>query len=424
MTQPVDFYLNQAQASRDPTASPWLLALQQEAFADLQRLRFPDHQEEAWKYTRLDSFWEIPFVAPSAPLLNPLISKPKSFPFQSSVLLDNAHAVITPLLEKKYPKGVIIAPLMQALSTHEALVKPHLGKIAVHEHGFQAFNTAAFDNGVLIFIPKNVCLEEPLVLNHWQDEENTGLQVRHLIVMEEGSKAEIIHYCAGQEVRYFTNVVTEIALSAHAQLTHYLLQQAAETAIHFTHTAVNQAAYSQFNHHVFNLGGKLARSDLKTSLQEQHAACALNGIYLPKNTQHMDHHTLIRHEVPHCTSYQNYKGILNHKSRAVFSGKIVVAPYATDTDAQQQNKNILLSPQAEVNTQPQLEIFTDEVRCTHGATVGQLDEDALFYLLSRGIPRSEAVCYLIQAFAADNLQSIPQKLVSGWITQLISEQLK
>jgi Fe-S cluster assembly protein SufD len=175
--------------------------------------------------------------------------------------------------------------------------------------------------------------------------------------------------------------------------------------------------------HSLSLGGKCVRSDLSLYLQEEKAHCLMNAIYAPTDGQHVDHHTTVYHLVPNCSSEQDYKGILNGRARAVFNGKVIVAKDAQHTDAKQQNKNLLLSANAEIDTKPQLEIFADDVLCSHGATVGQLDEEALFYLATRGIDRVEASHYLIHAFAKDNLQLIPHRKLADLMSQLLTQQL-
>uniref|UniRef100_UPI00260D9DA4 Fe-S cluster assembly protein SufD n=1 Tax=uncultured Legionella sp. TaxID=210934 RepID=UPI00260D9DA4 len=196
-----------------------------------------------------------------------------------------------------------------------------------------------------------------------------------------------------------------------------------KSAYHLGHIAVKQEESSQFASHSLSLGGKLVRSDLSLYLQEERAHCLMNGIYAPAEGQHVDHHTTVHHLVPECSSEQDYKGILTGHSRAVFNGKVIVAKDAQHTDAKQQNKNLLLSANAEIDTKPQLEIFADDVVCSHGATVGQLDEEALFYLATRGIGRLDASRYLIHAFAQNNLRLIPHRDLADWMGQLLTQQL-
>ena len=211
--------------------------------------------------------------------------------------------------------------------------------------------------------------------------------------------------------------------AANATVTHYKIQRESKAALHIGHLAISQGASSQVNSHLFSFGGKLVRSDTTFALEAPHAQCFMNGIYAPTAGQHMDHHTRVTHAVAHCSSVQDYKGILSGHSRAVFNGQVIVAKDAQHTSAQQQNKNLLLSVGAEIDTKPQLEIFADDVVCTHGATVGQLDEDALFYLATRGIEPAEASQYLVRAFAAENIRAVTQAPLAEWLSQRLTRQI-
>jgi Fe-S cluster assembly protein SufD len=243
-------------------------------------------------------------------------------------------------------------------------------------------------------------------------------------VAEKGSQASLIEdYCGEAGQCYYTNTVTEVHLAEKASLTHTKIQRESKLAYHVGHLAVKQAAHSQLDSHLFSLGGQWVRSDLTIHLDEPHASCGMNGMYVPFDGQHMDHHTLVRHQAPDCQSVQDYKGIVSGHARAVFNGRVVVAKDAQHTSAKQQNKNLLLSTNAEIDTKPQLEIFADDVVCTHGATVGQLDEEALFYLATRGIEHEEASRYLMQAFMTDNLRAIPNAKLAAWIGDLFNEQI-
>jgi Fe-S cluster assembly protein SufD len=248
--------------------------------------------------------------------------------------------------------------------------------------------------------------------------------MRNLIIAEAGSSASIIEdYQGDLNTRYFTNTITEVSLAADAKITHYKIQRESKLAYHIGHIAVKQAANSQFESHSFSIGGKLVRSDITIGLHESGAHCLMNGVYAPADMQHMDHHTVVTHEVPSCSSEQDYKGILSGQSRAVFNGQVIVVKDAQHTVAKQQNKNLLLSANAEIDTKPQLDIFADDVVCTHGATVGQLDEEALFYLAARGIGRVEANRYLVQAFASENLKKFANIELADWLSTLLNQQL-
>lgn len=419
MSELLDYY--REQACRGRSTVPWLAALQEQAVDDLLRFGFPTRKDENWKYTLIDSFANQRFH-PAATEHHAEACLPEDLPAGWTVNIHNGE-VNCP--SDALPAGLIVAPLLQAVSQHADKIKPWLGRLLQHEHAFQALNTAAISTGLLIYLPKDIKVELPIVISHAQDKEHQAMHVRHLIIAEEGAQATFIEVWDGEKTCcYFSNAVTEAHLAPGAALTHYKVIRESALAFHTGHLVVAQAEDSVFDSHTFSLGGKLVRSDVTFQLQGARAKCLLNGIYMPGDGQHVDHHTTVHHTVPDCQSVQDYKGVLSGHSRAVFNGRVVVAKNAQHTHAQQQNKNILLSSTAEIDTKPQLEIFADDVSCAHGATVGQLDEDALFYMMARGIERPEALRYLIQAFAADNLRLIAHADVMTWMANLINQQLR
>lgn len=422
MNDVLDFY--ECQAKKSLSIIPFLAQMQTKALGDFKSRAFPTRKDEDWKYTVMDGFLKERFArvdtaSPGLPKLSP------AAPLGLEIRIHNGQIVLDDAIVKRLPAGVIVAPLLDAVSRHEDIIKPFLGKLLRPEHGFHALNMAALQTGMLIYLPAGVQMDEPLVLANWQDREGGAVHSRHLIIAEEGSKASIIEMFHGEEsCRYLSNTVTEAYLAPHSKLVHYKIQCDSKASFHFGHIALLQKSASQFESHSLSLGGQLVRSDLSIKLQEPAAQCLMNGVYLPTDGQHMDHHTSVHHLVPDCTSRQDYKGVLMGKSRAVFNGKIVVGVGAVRTNAQQSNKNLLLSATAEIDTKPQLEIFADDVICSHGATVGQLDEDALFYMAARGIDRDEASRYLIQAFARDNVRLIPHTGMADWMADLINSQLR
>lgn len=416
MSDIVSFYKQQAQNALSDI--PWLASVQTQALKNLERRGFPTRHHEEWKYTSVDALLKQTFAPSDLPSAD--LALTSDLPLAQQVVIHNGRVAI----ESDLPAGVLVLPLARALEEHADLVQPYLSHILEQEHGFHALNTALMQCGVVVYIPKGLVVDEPIVLNHYQDQEQHAVHLRHLVIAEEGAQATIVEHYQGQdETSYFTNTVTELFLGASAQLTHYKIQREGRAAFHLGHIAVKQETHSQFASHSLNLGAALARSDLSIKLQEEFAHCLMNGIYAPAEGQHVDHHTTVYHLVPNCSSEQDYKGILKGRARGVFNGKVIVAKDAQHTNAQQQNKNLLLSANAEINTKPQLEIFADDVVCSHGATVGQLDEDALFYLASRGIDKVEASQYLIHAFAEDNLRLIPNRKLADWISQLLTQQL-
>lgn len=429
MSEIVDFYQQRAKAS--VSSLPWLAQLQTKALMDLSRHGFPTRHDENWKYTSVDALLNQPFmradvVEDSQDSVAEAFDEKACFdlPIKQNLLIQNGCISGEEQLAKALPKGVLVLPLSIALAQYPELLKPYLGTILKQEHGFHYLNTAMIHSGVLVYIPTGVVIEEPIALTHIQNRMNQAVYLRHLIIAEANSQATIIEDYQGlADCCYLTNKITEVVVGTGAKLTHCTIQRESKSAFHFGHLSVQQLAGSEFANHSLSLGGQWVRSDISLYLQEEKAHSMMNGIYAPANGQHVDHHTTVQHLVPYCSSEQDYKGILTGRSRAVFNGKVIVAKDAQHTDAKQQNKNLLLSANAEVDTKPQLEIFADDVLCSHGATVGQLDEDALFYLATRGIDRLEASHYLIHAFASDNLRLIPHRQLADYMGHLLTQQL-
>jgi Fe-S cluster assembly protein SufD len=422
MSELLDFY--QQQAAGQVSTIPWLLSMQKKAISDFTRMGFPSRRDEDWKYTSMDSFLKHRFLGAKASA-GQAIDK-ASLPLTTGLVVQiiNGVAVGLEALAASLPDGVVVQSLSEALVQHPEKIKPYLSQIVKQQHGFQALNTAMMNCGLFIFLPKGVALTTPLILSHSQDKAEQAIYSRHLVVAEEGSSATVIEEYHGElATRYFTNTLTEVCLAAHAVVTHFKIQRESQCAYHIGHLAVRQAAGSRFNSHSFSMGGALVRSDITIALQEPKSTCLMNGIYAPGEGQHIDHHTTVMHEAPDCQSEQDYKGILTGRSRAVFNGQIIVAKDAQHTLAKQQNKNLLLSANSEIDTKPQLNIMADDVVCTHGATVGQLDEDALFYLAARGIDRAQAKRYLVQAFATENLQRLENAELQEWLGELLNQQL-
>jgi Fe-S cluster assembly protein SufD len=302
-------------------------------------------------------------------------------------------------------------------------VQQHLARYARYrDRAFVALNTALMEDGAYVRIPRGVIVEEPIHLLFVGSAADGAPAVSHpriLIVAEENSQATVIETFVGvgdgvgrptpglpDGGVYFTNAVTEIVAAENAVLDHYRVQRESETAFHIATQWVQQARSSNFASHAISLGGALVRTDITAVLDGPGIESTLNGLYVVGGQQHVDTHTAIDHAQPHCNSHELYKGILDGRATAVFNGKIFVRQDAQKTDAKQTNQNLLLSRDAVIDTKPQLEIFADDVRCTHGATVGQLDADALFYLRSRGIDAAEARALLTYAFASDILGRI------------------
>ncbi len=408
--------------------NPWLLQMQTQALQDLESLNFPDRHNEDWKYSPLDEFIKHKFkVKKTGKHAFEVIATGRQIdaPIGIKIPYVNGEVIGLADIQAKFPPGVIIETITNALLKYPDIVKQYLNKVLVSSHGMHALNSAMLKYGLFIYVPQNVNLPEPILLTHVNTEDNTAVFLRHLIVAEQGSLVKIIEdYQGTQEDNYFTNVITEIVLGENANVEHYKVQREGLRSFHFGHVEVNQLANSQFVSHLLNIGGHWSRSDISVNLIAKNAKCILNGVYMPINEQHMDHKTYVNHAVANCYSEQDYRGIAADKAQAVFNGKIYVAKDAVATEARQQNKNLLLSNLAQIYTKPQLEIFADDVVCTHGATVGQLDENALFYFASRGIAELEAKRYLLHAFADNNITKVEDKALSNWMRSLLEQQMR
>jgi Fe-S cluster assembly protein SufD len=317
--------------------------------------------------------------------------------------------------------------LTRALAEHTAQVEAHLGRHAsCDQEPFTALNTAFMQDGAFIYLPRNAIVEGPIHLLFFSTgrEEPTVAHPRVLVVAEPGSQAQIIESYAGlAEALYFTNAVTEIAAGEGAVIDHYKIQRESRQAFHVSDLRVREARDVRFRSTCFTLGGRLVRNHAHTALHGEGIDSTLNGLYLTDGRQHVDNHTLIEHLQPRCASHEYYKGILGGGSTGVFRGQILVHQAAQKTDAYQANRNLLLSDEADIDTKPQLEIHADDVKCSHGSTVGQLDQDAIFYLRSRGIDAEEATRILTRAFAGEIVARVRIEAVREQLDRLVSDRL-
>ncbi len=322
------------------------------------------------------------------------------------------------------PDGVEIVPLARLLAEDEARAVEPLGfdEQASLFNGFVALNAARARDGAAICIAPGIVVDRPICIRHTGGGQVA--HIRHGIHVGEGARATIIeHYVGGSDAPGFTNVVSHLRLSADSVLTHIRLQQESGRQLHVGRVEACQKRGSRFISHSIALGGSLSRIDIVAGLHEPDASCELNGLYLTDGRQHCDHHTVIEHRAPHCCSREQYRGILGGRSRAVFNGRVVVHKGAVKTDSAQGNANLLLSGKAEIDTKPELEIYNDDVKCAHGATVGQLDENQLFYLKSRGLGEEEARQLLTFAFADEVLAGLGEPAVRRHIEQAAFSKL-
>ncbi|MEO0206817.1 MAG: Fe-S cluster assembly protein SufD [candidate division WOR-3 bacterium] len=333
------------------------------------------------------------------------------------------HSKLLPL-----PEGVRIESLASTLKNDPQFLLKYFGRYVSIDNSFVALNTAMVHDGTVVYVPDNCVLEEPVQILNITASSNQSCvlsQPRNIIVAGKNSQIRIIEtYNSLGEEPGFMNVVTEMDVSENAYVELFRIQNENLNSFHISKTQVEQEKGSNFTSYNVTLGGSLVRNDLDTVLDDVNVNANLFGLYILEDTQHVDNHTLIDHAKPHCLSNELYKGVLKDKSRAVFNGKVYVRKDAQKTNAYQSNKNILLSEEATVDTKPQLEIFADDVRCTHGATVGQLDEESVFYLRSRGIDEQNARSILIRAFANDIFEEIKQDALKEHLNNLVFEKLK
>ena len=385
---------------------------------------FPQRKLENWKYTSVSPISEQLFTFSKI-----TDSKVADIDITSYVLDDVYRLVFingnfVPCLSdlSKLPPEVQLT----SLNTVQREIQNQLTMLKDYQTPFSVMNDALFQEGLFVHIPKNCCLEKPIHLIYLSQPtvSMSMSQIRHLIILEENTKATIFEdYHGVNDSVYFNNIVTQINVGSSAQLEFYKLQQEGDKAFHIANTVIHQNYCSQVTSCYITLGSKLSRDDLNYSLDESSASCQLLGFYYINEKCHVDHHTRINHRAAHCSSQQNYKGILTNQSRGVFNGKIIVHQSAKQTIAHQTNKNLILSLGAEVDVKPELEIYNDDVKCTHGATIGQLSKELLFYMQSRGIHRSTAEYLLTCAFANEVLEMLSHKIVAERIQQKITEYL-
>jgi Fe-S cluster assembly protein SufD len=414
MNAPVDAkqaYLAAAAALRDRApghAQAWVRALRERAYECFAQSGFPTTREEAWRYTNLAALSRQAF-APAAHDAGPVAQEilgTAAFAELNAYRLVFVGSRYRPELSDPPPAdaGVFAASLSDALTRSPEELQGLLGEIGAPEAGaFAALSSALLVDGAYVRVVANMPVARPIHLIH-VGAPNALSSPRTLVVADENSEATIIeHYVGLDAERYFSNALTEISLAPGARMTHYRVQEESAQGFHIGGVHVRQERDSAFASRVVDLGGLLVRNDLHTALSEG-ASCTFDGLYVLGGRQHVDNHTVIEHAAPHTTSRELYKGVLDGRARAVFNGRVVVHPDAQKSDAQQTNNNLLLSEDAEIDTKPELEIYADDVKCSHGATVGQLDPDQLYYLRTRAVDEASARDLLTFAFANDVLR--------------------
>lgn len=412
-TERYEALIRDARAALPATDQAWLEQKRSSASDVLVRSGFPDKKSEAWRYTGLDSLLQTDFNLS----LEPFTALVESDLDDVSIAGLDAHRLVFAngrLVEslsqlEELPRGVRVQSLHALLESEPEQAAQWLHSAASSEsHVFNELNTALINDGLVVIVESGVELDKPieaLFLSEALDDAIVA-QPRNLIVLEEGARATLIerHTSLGQSM-YFNNSVSELLLAADAQLTHYRLQEESNSAFHLSSLFLRQQRGSVYRSTSIAMGGAWSRTDFNVDFQGEGANCELDGLYLAGDRQLVDFHLNVMHHVPGCSSRENFRGILHGKGRAVFDGRILVSQDAQKTDAQLSNDNLLLTRSAEVDTKPQLEIYADDVKCSHGTTVGQLDPQQMFYLRSRGIAAGEARKMLCLGFAREVLDS-------------------
>jgi Fe-S cluster assembly protein SufD len=400
--------------------------VRKEAIAKFSTLNFPTTHDEDWRFTNITPLLKHNFL-PSGKI-NLKQKQIKNFLFKkisgNLIVFVNGHFASELSKLKNLPEGISVGSLSDEIKNGSAIVNEHFGKYANFKTQiFTALSTAFTQDGAFIYVNDNKIIEDPIniLFIAVPGKEKILSQPRNLFIAGKNSQVTIIErYVSSGAGIYFTNVVSEIASGENSSIHHIKIQEESSNAFHVSRTEVGQGKNSNFVSYSISLGGEISRYDLNSKFNDEGAECSLNGLYLLTGNQLYDTHSLIDHAKPYCTSHEHYKGILDDNSRGVFNGKVIVRRDAQKTNAFQENNNIILSDGALINTKPQLEIFADDVKCSHGATVGQLDQDSLFYLKTRGIGEEKAREILIHAFASDVIKSIKTEPVKDYLEKILS----
>jgi len=406
-----------------------ILDIKDQAIKVFETEGFPSKKDENWKYTSLNSVTK-PDYSLAATGDDAIEFKDVKQYFLNDIdtfKIVFIDGVYSSYLSETTHDGVDVCLLSSALTKpkFKQVIDVYFNKIAKNE-SLTALNTAFAKEGAYIYVPKSMAVNKPIQIVHLStgNEANLMLQPRNLIVAEENAEVQVIerHQSLSSNA-VFTNSVTEIYAGKHARVDYYKIQNDKENASLIDNTHIDQQESSEVSVHTFSFGGKLTRNNLNYYQNGEHINSILKGVTIIEDKQHVDHNTLVHHKQPNCESHQDYKGIFDDKSTGVFNGKVVVDAIAQKINAYQSNNNILVSDKASINSKPQLEIFADDVRCSHGCTIGQLDEDALFYMRTRGIGKKEGRALLMYAFANNVLESVKIPQLKARITNLIAEKL-
>ena len=412
----------------------WLEPIRRAAMDRFAATGFPGARDEEWRFTPISPIAQASWRSVGgggAEDVDREQLRPFVFGHEEWCTLVFVNGEYAPGLSSagRLPEGVVATSLADALRNGGDLLQRHLARYArIEENPFTALNTAFLRDGGLIHVPAGVDLPLPINLVFVTTADAAGVVIhpRNLIVVERNARASVVesYVTLAPGARYWTNPVTEVWTGPNSWVEHTRIQRESEAAYHVATTEVEVARDSHYRSFSLALGASLARHNLNARLADQYSEALLYGLYLTHGEQLVDTHTVLYHDHPNCRSWEVYKGILQDRSHAVFNGKVFVKPEAQKTDAKQTNRNLVLSDHAKVDTKPQLEIFADDVKCTHGATVGRLDDVALFYARSRGVPQAAAERLLTYAFAAEVIQEVSLEPVRNELDRLVLERLE
>jgi Fe-S cluster assembly protein SufD len=419
-----------AAASLSTRSPSWVRELRERGIRRFAEAGFPSTKDEWWRFTSVEPIARGRFVEASerlpdvsAAVREVAVGDPGSL---VAVFVNGRFAPQASSLDR-LPTGVTIGGLAAALESHPEVVREHLGKVAnVETNPFTALNTAFFRDGAFVHVARNVVVEQPiqLIFVSSANGEPTVAHPRSLIVFEDGAQASLVEQYLGSGGTSWTNVVSEMVLGENAVVDAYRVQREREDAFHTATSQSRQGRSSVYSSVVFAFGSRLSRHDITATLDGEGAECTLNGLSVLRGEQHVDHHTTLEHAKPHCPSWEVFNGVFDDRSRGVFTGRIIVQPGAQRTDSKQTNNNLLLSEEARADSQPQLEIYADDVKCTHGATLGPIDSKALFYLRSRGLDLEAARNLLTYGFGAEVLNSVSVEPLREQLDTLLQRRLE
>ncbi len=404
----------------------WLRTLREDAFAYFCQTGFPTTKDEDWRFTNVNPISQATFrLSPDAHQpITPASLQPFQIPGAACRLVF-VNGRFAPELSHlgSLPSGIKVGSLAAEIARNPAALEPHLGRyFNSRRDGFCALNTAFIEDGAYVYLPRRAVLEAPvhLLFVSATDGAPAMAHPHSLIVAEDETQAEIVEdYVSIGNGAFFSNVVTELVAGENAVISHYLIEREDLQAYNVSTLRLQQARSANVSSHSVLLGGALVRNNVHPVLAGEGVECLINGLFIGTGRQHMDNYMLVEHASPHCSSRQFYNGILDGNSHGVFHGRIIVHKDAQKTDAKQTNRNLLLSDNAQIDTKPQLEIYADDVKCTHGATIGQIEENALFYMRSRGIEEAAARQLLLLAFANESLDRMRSGVVRDYLENVI-----